>query len=68
MATEQSMWNTAKNFFSFSPEKASTTAAPTERKELVNHPAVGEKKLRSPVKTFNADQTYMYEFGSLNLP
>ncbi|VDP10267.1 unnamed protein product [Heligmosomoides polygyrus] len=37
-----------------------------DRKELSSQ--VVEVKRIAPVKTLNADQTYLYEFGSLNMP
>ncbi|VDO06651.1 unnamed protein product [Haemonchus placei] len=67
MATEQSIWSTAKNFFSLSPKKPIPSPVTTERKEL-SLPIIVETRRSSIPKDANADEVYLYEFGSLNMP
>ncbi|VDM75088.1 unnamed protein product [Strongylus vulgaris] len=66
MATEQSFWASAKNFFSFGP-KVTPKPKIGDRKE--GPVEISQEKRRyMPAKLVNADNTYIYEFGSLNLP
>ncbi|XGW15516.1 hypothetical protein V3C99_001188 [Haemonchus contortus] len=67
MATEQSIWSTAKNFFSLSPKKPIPSPVTAERKEL-SLPIIVETRRSSIPKDANADEVYLYEFGSLNMP
>ncbi|KHJ78555.1 hypothetical protein OESDEN_21822 [Oesophagostomum dentatum] len=67
MATEQSLWASAKNFFSFTHPKVPPKLQEGDHKDLPSK-LILEKKRYKPAKLVNADNTYLYEFGSLNLP
>ncbi|EYC30238.1 hypothetical protein Y032_0005g2534 [Ancylostoma ceylanicum] len=67
MATEQSFWTSAKNFFSFIKPKVAPTLKEGDRKETPAEPC-NEKIRYRPAKLVNADNTYLYQFGSLNMP
>ncbi|CAJ0598688.1 unnamed protein product [Cylicocyclus nassatus] len=70
MATSQSFWASAKDFFSaISPKIAPKPQEGDQRsKEVQNVEMNKEKRRYKPARLVNADKTYLYEFGSLNLP
>ncbi|ETN80827.1 hypothetical protein NECAME_08904 [Necator americanus] len=67
MASEQSFWNSAKSFFSFSTLEVCPRPKEGDRKEASAR-ANSEKERYRPAKVVNADNTYVYDFGSLNMP
>ncbi|PIO76350.1 hypothetical protein TELCIR_01581 [Teladorsagia circumcincta] len=68
METEQTLWIMAKNYFSLAQKAPiSSVVAITELKELPVLKTI-EKRRITPVRTANVDETFLYEYGSLNMP
>ncbi|RCN33138.1 hypothetical protein ANCCAN_21039 [Ancylostoma caninum] len=67
MTTEQNFWTSAKNFFSFITPKVAPKLKEGDRKETPAESS-NEKIRYRPAKLVNADNTYLYQFGSLNMP